>query len=633
VALTLSFCLGITGYLAMLAADGRQRLRLWGRLITVWQDADDEPGRGPDTRQLAASGRRVGLAAVAFAIVVPLILPSLQAHGLFSRGSGPGRGGDDVAGPMPNPLVEMSSQLQDRTIEPVLSYTTTATDPSQDYLQVYVLNYDSVSQKWTLIPHTATTPVGNQVLRPVPGLSASTTYSNPQTTITVDKDDGYKSYLSYLPMPYAPQTLKLPGTGWYETDNTLMVYGYRPDEGMRYTVTSKVPQVVQSGLPRTEGKLPLSLDQYLFYPGPDKPGLLKIAQQVTAGQKTPFKKALALQNWFTEPGNFTYTLRQAPPASLYQFLTTQRHGFCQQFAFAMAILARLLGIPSRIAVGYTAGSPAGHGVWKVTTADAHAWPELYFPTVGWTRFEPTPGGPSAQSTATKPNYPDTVPVTPPVITQTQPTTPDKATGPGSQDEINRIRNEEQFRGNGPEHNHATASDGFPIGLTVGLVLLALLIAPGVARVVTRRRRWLAAGGEVGRAHAAWHELGSDLTDYGLSGPPSETPRAVTRRVTEEAALDEPARAALGRLASAEERARYARTPAQAGTLQADVLTVRRAVARHASRAQRWRARLLPPSTLTPVLAGLRQAPDVFGWLDAGALRLRQLVVPRRHRTT
>ncbi len=57
VGLTLAFCLGITGYLALLAADGRQRLRLWGRLVTVWQETpDDEDARGPDTR----AARRVG---------------------------------------------------------------------------------------------------------------------------------------------------------------------------------------------------------------------------------------------------------------------------------------------------------------------------------------------------------------------------------------------------------------------------------------------------------------------------------------------------------------------------------------------------------------------------------------------
>src|SRR5258708_13105592 len=70
----------------------------------------------------------------------------------------------------------------------------------------------------------------------------------------------------------------------------------------------------------------------------------------------------------------------------------------------MGALAREVGIPSRIAVGYTAGTREAHGVWKVTTADAHAWPELYIRDVGWLRFEPTPGGTAGQGTAIEPNY-------------------------------------------------------------------------------------------------------------------------------------------------------------------------------------------------------------------------------------
>ena len=85
--------------------------------MTVWQnddDDEDEPARGPDTRQLAASGRRIGLAAVAFAIVLPLILPGLKEHGIFggkSNGSGTARS----RWRPPQPLVQMRSQLFDQS--------------------------------------------------------------------------------------------------------------------------------------------------------------------------------------------------------------------------------------------------------------------------------------------------------------------------------------------------------------------------------------------------------------------------------------------------------------------------------------------------------------------------------------
>jgi hypothetical protein len=185
-------------------------------------------------------------------------------------------------------------------------------------------------------------------------------------------------------------------------------------------------------------------------------------------------------------------------------------------------------------------------------------------------------------------------------------------------------------GNAPgAHKHAAGSGGFPIGPVAGLVIVALLIAPGLARVAIRRRRWLTASGDLGSAHAAWRELTATLTDYGIGGPGSESPRALARRVTEAAKLDEPARQALGRITGAEERARYARSPADGATLRGDEHAVRRAVARNASRGQRWRARLAPASTLAPVWAGLRQAPDVFGWLDAAGLRVRRSVLGPR----
>ena len=629
VGLTLSFCLGITGYLAMLATDGRQRLRLWGRLVTVWEETTDEEGRGPDTRQLAASGRRVGLAAVAFAIFLPLILPGLREHGIFGHGSAPGHGAASVA--PPSPLVEMRSQLNSQSAEPVLTYRTTAQNPSQQYLQVYVLNnYDPESQQFTLPTHSRTTAVGSGELQPVPGLAPATSINTTQTTITMTKTGG-KGYLSYLPVPYAAQTIKLPGTGWVETNQTLMVYGYRPAAGLQYTVNSKTPVVFQSQLP-AKYQVPASLKPYLSYLGPDRAQLLRIAQGVTSHARTPFAKALALENWFTTGGNFSYTLRGAATNTV-AFLTSDRQGFCQQFAFAMAVLSRLLGIPSRVAVGYTAGTRAGHGVWKVTTADAHAWPELYFPTVGWTRFEPTPGGPTAQGTATRPNYPASVPpiVPPGQTTVSPPATSAKGTNQGGAG--NRLG--PHVIGNGQDAGkHPGRGGSFPVGLVVALVAAALLVAPSLTRVASRRRRWLTATGDLGSAHAAWRELNSTLADYGLDGATSESPRGLARRVAEAGKLDDPARQALGRIASAEERARYAPTPAAGATLRADEQTVRRAVALNATAGQRWRARLLPASTLAPVLAALRQAPDVFGWLDAAGLRLRRSALGSRvHRTT
>ena len=89
----LVFCVAGAGYLAMLSADGRERIRVWGHLVSLWR-----PGRrvgesrGPDTRTLAAAGRRVGLASIVLALCAPLLIPGLHPSKVFS--SGPGIGGD-----------------------------------------------------------------------------------------------------------------------------------------------------------------------------------------------------------------------------------------------------------------------------------------------------------------------------------------------------------------------------------------------------------------------------------------------------------------------------------------------------------------------------------------------------------
>lgn len=121
--------------------------------------------------------------------------------------------------------------------------------------------------------------------------------------------------------------------------------------------------------------------------------LLRVAQRVTGGADTPYEAVLALESWFRRSGGFTYEERPArrtelPP--LVEFVTVSKEGYCQHYAGAMAVMLRLLGVPARVAVGFTSGRRVD-GVWRVTDHDAHAWVEAWFPGVGWVAFDPTPG--------------------------------------------------------------------------------------------------------------------------------------------------------------------------------------------------------------------------------------------------
>jgi hypothetical protein len=162
-------------------------------------------------------------------------------------------------------------------------------------------------------------------------------------------------------------------------------------------------------------------------------------------------------------------------------------------------------------------------------------------------------------------------------------------------------------------------------------LFLLLAWPALIRIGTRRRRWLAASGDPGTAHAAWRELTDDLADYGLPCAPGETLRAVARRVTREARLDPAATQAVVRISQAEERARYATTAQPGSGLKADVAHVRRALASSVSRRDRLRARLVPPSTLHAARQLGQRASEIFSWLDSSWPTVRRQLRGLAHR--
>lgn len=625
----LTFCLGVIGYLALLAADGRERLRIWGRLVTLWhsgKDGDDDPVRGPDTRALSASGRRIGLAAVSLAIFIPLLLPGLRVHKLFSGHGGAGLGGVGGHVTLTDPIDQMQRMLLHGSNATVLTYRSTSPAPQYQYLQVQILNYNPATSTWVPQPPSAGSPLGRGGSLPaIPGLSSAVRALSFTTRITMRPGvTGYSSALTFLPLPYAPQDVAVSGH-WRTDPANLMVFSAQDGlSGLSYTATSDDVEPAAQQLDRAAAPPASIARQYLPFPAQARTQLLGLARMITRNARTPFQRALALKNWFVTDGRFTYSLRASEPdstAGLVDFLTRTRSGYCQQFAFAMAALARLVGIPSRIAVGYTAGTKQPNGSWQVTEADAHAWPELYFQGAGWLRFEPTPGGRDGQGTATQPVYATTT-TAGSAGTSTQPV-PGSTGGsvPGSKARNPGLSKVNHLGGLG---SAATASRGgsVPVVPIVLAVLAAAGLAPAAIRTATRRRRWRRAAGDAALAHTAWRELHDDLTDYGVGWRASDSPRAVARRLATTVRLGETGERALGRIAQAEERARYARIAQAPGTLRADVAAVRRAVAAEASRPVRWRARLLPPSALNPLRAGLQHALDVFGWLDAASLRIR-----------
>ncbi|MFS2075971.1 transglutaminaseTgpA domain-containing protein, partial [Curtobacterium sp. CT11-133] len=142
---------------------------------------------------------------------------------------------------------------------------------------------------------------------------------------------------------------------------------------------------------------------------PDKlpVSIARTAQRVAGSAATDYEKGRALEQWFRSD-LFTYS-ETAPVEQGYdgdsmdvvaKFLQV-REGYCVHFSSAMAVMARTLGIPSRIAVGYRAGSTQADGEYTVSNRQLHSWPELYIKGAGGVAFEPTPDSDAAATPSTE----------------------------------------------------------------------------------------------------------------------------------------------------------------------------------------------------------------------------------------
>jgi transglutaminase-like putative cysteine protease len=138
---------------------------------------------------------------------------------------------------------------------------------------------------------------------------------------------------------------------------------------------------------RDDGSTFLPVAQY----GP----LYRLARRVVGRPRNPYAAVVALEAWFRTGGDFTYDEKPpirvgAPP--LVSFVTQTRRGYCQHFAGAMALMLRYLGIPARVAAGFTTGRYDQEArEWTVADTNAHTWVEVWFEGYGWLPFDPTPG--------------------------------------------------------------------------------------------------------------------------------------------------------------------------------------------------------------------------------------------------
>jgi transglutaminase-like putative cysteine protease len=166
----------------------------------------------------------------------------------------------------------------------------------------------------------------------------------------------------------------------------------------RFEVVSAVPSLDDErlyDLPAFDGErpLPAELDPHLLLPDTVTERTIALAEELTAGLESPYARAAAIEQYLR---TYSYDLDVSmPPADVDvadYFLFDLQRGYCDYYATAFVVLARLADLPTRFVTGYVPGGwiPEAQE-WLITEAEAHSWPEVYFAEIGWVPFEPTAG--------------------------------------------------------------------------------------------------------------------------------------------------------------------------------------------------------------------------------------------------
>ena len=197
---------------------------------------------------------------------------------------------------------------------------------------------------------------------------------------------------------------------WYEGGvNVDRLGGLRTDgslvAGTVYSVVSTrgaaTPRELRrAGSPEESEKMPA----YLQLPSglPDRIGAL--ARRVTKEASTTYDKVVAIDRFLERNYRYSIDSPVPPPGrdAVDHFLFEAGIGFCEQFASSMVVMLRTLGVPARVATGFTPGSRNTFtGYYEVRASDAHAWVEVYFPGLGWYEFDPTFDVPPASQSASE----------------------------------------------------------------------------------------------------------------------------------------------------------------------------------------------------------------------------------------
>jgi transglutaminase-like putative cysteine protease len=503
--------------LSILFADSLRRVGQWGP-ISMWHGRYGlRTGRATTSR----GARRVAVACLTLALFAPGLLPGFRDQGLVDLHTG-GIGGHISI----DPLVDIRPALLSNSNVEIF----TVASNRASYWRFLTLD-TFTGRLWTSsdLDGSKGELLAGTSLQPSPEVP-------PDAGSSVQVQQRYhleRLTQIYLPAAADPISLRIGGEHvLHDPLNGALVVSDGTPPGLSYDVTSLAPAPDPTSL---ESSTPLSgpdAERYLGLPTDMPSEIADIAHQWSDSETTAYGKIRAIQNHLR---TFRYD-DQVPPGhgvnDILNFLTNTKAGYCEQFAGSMAVLLRAIGIPARVAVGFTAGSyDSGRGVYKVMTKDAHAWVEVPFPGKGWLAFEPTPSryNPAAagydfpQTPGTSGNSSDCIQQVARGqrnIDQCSP--PAGGVGP-SASPLGGPRDQTDVpAGSNGGSGHGLGWKGILLVTLIALAIASLISIPS-SKVVRRRMALSRAKDPRRRVMAAYGVFTAQAADVGLGRDASETP--------------------------------------------------------------------------------------------------------------